>query len=157
MFSAGDKKKTTFSKTTYFLRFPALPCESAIHKHWKIQQQTTKLSRSLVTRLKHPPPQHSATGVAIPLSHCVFVVSQTIAATPPILSIKKSAYRNSKTDLGRRGIAEEACLVLCLSLASQKIAITIASVLKSQIQNRNSHCRFRRKIAEKSRNEIANR
>ena len=45
--------------------------------------------------------------------------------------------------------------VVPYGLSVPKIAIT--SVFKSQSQNRNSRCRFRRKIAEKSRNEIANR
>ena len=43
------------------------------------------------------------------------------------------------------------------SLASQKIAIAIAAFFKSLIQNHNSHCKFHRKIADKSRNEIINR
>ena len=45
-------------------------------------------------------PPYRLTGVPIP-SRTVFpVVSQTIAATPPLLSLKM-AYRNPKTSLGR--------------------------------------------------------
>ena len=49
-------------------------------------------------------------------------------------------------------------LVFLISfLASQKIALAIASVFKSQNSNRNFRRKFRKKIAKKSRNEIANR
>ena len=42
-------------------------------------------------------PPYRETGIAIPLSHCV---SQTIAATPRLLSVKV-VYRNPKRDLAR--------------------------------------------------------
>ena len=51
------------------------------------------------------PPPYRETGVAIPLSHCVSVISQTIAATPPLLSVKK-AYRSPKTGL-TRGVSQK--------------------------------------------------
>ena len=64
----------------------------------------------LVTRLKkQPPPSRdrcSNTPVALTIVFCV--VSQTIAATPPLLSLLKVAHRNPKTDLTRGVIAEEA-------------------------------------------------
>ena len=50
----------------------------------------------LVTRPKYP---HHETVVAIPLSQCVPVLSQTIAATPPLLSVKM-AYRNPRPHKG---------------------------------------------------------
>ena len=54
----------------------------------------------LVTRPKFP--HYRETRATIPLSHCVAaVVSQAIAATPPLLSVKM-AYRSPKTDLTRR-------------------------------------------------------
>ena len=51
------------------------------------------------TRLRYPPP-YRETPVTRPLSHCVPVVSQTIAATPPPLSAKM-AYHNPKAGLPR--------------------------------------------------------
>ena len=43
-------------------------------------------------------PPYREASVARPLSHCVSVVSQTIAATPPPLSAQM-AHRSPKTDL----------------------------------------------------------
>ena len=51
-------------------------------------------------------PPHRETPVARLLSQ---VVLQTIAATPPLLSVKMG-YRNPKTGLARGGIARKACL-----------------------------------------------
>ena len=59
--------------------------------------QLTHPLESLVTRLKYHP--YRETSVAIPLSHCVPVVSQTVTATPPLLSVKM-ADRNPKAGLG---------------------------------------------------------
>ena len=56
-----------------------------------------------MTRPKYPP--YRETGAAIPLSHLFAVVSQTIAATPPLPSLKM-AYRNLKTGL-TRGLSRE--------------------------------------------------
>ena len=47
--------------------------------------------------------------------------------------------------------------ILDLSVPKNRNRKRNRCVFKSQIQNRNSRCRFRRKIAEKTRNEIANR
>ena len=67
---------------------------------YKIVPRNNYFCNILATRPKYPP--YRETSVAIPLSHCVFfpVVSQTIAATPPLLSVKM-AYRNPKTGLKR--------------------------------------------------------
>ena len=53
-------------------------------------------------------PPYRKTGAATPLSALFSVVSQTIAATPLLLSVEV-AYRNPKTGLTRGRIAEEAC------------------------------------------------
>ena len=57
-----------------------------------------------------PPPPYRETGVAIPLSHCVPVVSQTIAATPPLLSLKNGLSQCPETDLSRGVVVAKACL-----------------------------------------------
>ena len=47
------------------------------------------------------------TGVAIPLSHCVPAVSQTIAATPPFLSVSQAKDRPNKGGIAEK-LASEA-------------------------------------------------
>ena len=75
---------------------------------------------------KIPPPPYRETGVAIPLSDCVPVVSQTIAATPQLLSVKM-AYRSPKTDL-TRGISQK-------KLASEAYR-AVGGVARNSIANR---------------------
>ena len=72
-------------------------------EHQGLQLWENNCALSLATRPKYPP--YRETGVAIPLSHCVSVVSQTIAATPPLLSVKV-AYRGPKTGL-TRGVSQK--------------------------------------------------
>ena len=63
----------------------------------KMSPATSKSLPSVVTRPKYP-------------CRTIFsVISQTIAATPPLLSLLKMAYRNPKTGLGpwRGRIAEK--------------------------------------------------
>ena len=71
---------------------------------------TLSLSRytSLVTRPKYPPP-YRETGVAIPLSHCVFcgIADYRCYTTT---SFRENGLSQSKTGLGGGGgIAEKAC------------------------------------------------
>ena len=79
----------------------------------------------LVTRPKCPPPYHE-TGVAIFCSNVFSVVSQTIAATPPLHSLKM-AYRNPKTGL-TRGVSQE-------QLASEGYR-AVGGVARNSIANR---------------------
>ena len=69
-----------------------------------LSSQRIQATRPMLSDPTEIPPPHRETGVTIPLSHCFSVVSQTIAATPPLLSIKL-AYRSPKTGLGGGGIA----------------------------------------------------
>ena len=85
-----------------------------------------EFSDFLLTRPKWPP--YRETPVALPLWHCFLWCSQTIAATPQLLSIE-TAYRSPKTGLGGRvsqkRLASEAYRVLggiaCNSIANRAI------------------------------------
>ena len=95
---------------------------------WKAPEkwgQKSEQSQNLSDPTEIPP--YRETGVAIPLSHCVLpVVSQTIAATSPLLS-PKMAYRNPKTDL-TRGVSQR-------KLASEAYR-AIGGVARNSVANR---------------------
>ena len=67
------------------------------HQNWTNLPRNKKL---LVTRPKKP--RYRKTPVARPLSHCVDLVSETTAATTPLMLSVKMAYRSPKTGLGGR-------------------------------------------------------
>ena len=71
-------------------------------------RNTPKRCQSLVTRPKYPPPPIARQVWQYPCRTVISVVLQTIAATPPLLSIKMD-NRSPKTDLGsRKKLASEA-------------------------------------------------